>query len=49
MCYLLFDVSRVQSVVESSLGSFVGFPGLHQVHCESHVDTNHLWTNTTLE
>lgn len=45
--YLFFDVSRVQGVVESRLGSFVRFPGLHQVHRDAHVDTDNLMTNNS--
>ena len=40
--YLLLDVSRVQGVVQGCFGSLVWLPGLDQIHCDPHVDTDHL-------
>ena len=40
--YLFSDVSRVQSVVEGSLGRFVGLPRLYKVNSDPHVYANYL-------
>lgn len=40
--YLLFDIWKIQCVVEGSFSSFVGFPRFCQINSDSHVNANDL-------
>lgn len=40
--YLLFDIWKIQCVVEGSFSSFVGFPCFCQIDSDSHVNANDL-------
>lgn len=40
--YLLFDIWKIQRVVEGSFSSFVGFPCFCQIDSDSHVNANDL-------